>query len=101
MPAPSAYSRRARAKISPVDGLFLGLDRRRLKKNGALVEVLGIHLSRGATWMQLSIADGPHEGVLVHVPRRATLDHVVAALNAWAATPEGQRSHVIHVMQLA
>jgi hypothetical protein len=105
MRVPSANAKRGAAKAGPTtaDRLFIELDHRRISRGAVdtMVEVLGIHVVAGGAWIQVSLSDQRQDGVLLHLPSRATAEQAVAALTAWAGAPTGQRRRVIRVMQLA
>ena len=105
MQLPSANPKRGSAKAGPTkaDRLFIELDQRRINGGArdALVQVLGIHVHTSGSWIQVSLADECPDGVLLHLPLRATVEQALAALTKWALAPPDARPPVVRVMRLA
>jgi hypothetical protein len=93
----------AKAEPTAADRLFDALDEHRITAgpDARLVEVLGIHAMPDGAWVQIALIGESTEGVILHLPLWTSIDHAIAALNAWGKTPAGHRPRLIHVMSRA
>ena len=90
----------ADAEATAADRLFDALDARRITPgpDGPRVEIVGIHALPDGIWMQVAVAGESMQGVILHLPRWASVDHAIAALKVWGEAPTDDRPHLIHVM---
>jgi len=100
--ATTRFARRRRDETrSRVEQVIAALDHRRIGKGRLrwVAQVLGVHTVGGDLWIQVAKDDDPAEGVVVHCPPWATIDHVIAALGSLRLGDV--YPHVVHVMQSA
>lgn len=86
------------------DPMFLGLDGRTIHGGAQpwVVCVTGIHRLSAGVFVQVSSPDDdPACAVVLRMDPHATAAHALAALEARAALPEGERRHVVDVMKVA
>jgi hypothetical protein len=88
---------------SRTDSLFAQLDGRYISTGLAMwsLRVLGIHTRGGEFWVQCAAPDGAAPGPLLRLSARATAQHALAALEAWAALPQLCRPDTVDVMRVA
>jgi hypothetical protein len=87
------------APVDQPDSLFAALDQRVIDEGSErwVSSVLGIHGDECEWWIDLASPADASANVIVHVSRRASLGHILAALRCWRRSDE-PRAQLIHVM---
>src|SRR5262249_17920529 len=91
---------RIHGRPSALDRLYELLDQRRIRvgPEDYQVQVQGIHtVKAGDIWVQVALGDGPSRVVVLHLSRKASADHAIAALTDWVGIPTANRPRTIEV----
>ena len=84
------------------DAWFAALDHREIEAEGRVwqTEVSGVHADGEDWWIQLTAADDPERGLVLHLSGPATVSH---ALDALRTHSRGEQlvSQVVHVTRAA
>ena len=89
------------AEPTTADQLFVALDQYQIQggHGDCLVEVSGIHEApHGGAWVQVAVVGDPSQSVVLYLAARASVDHAIAALDAWSRTPPADRPWSINVI---